>query len=601
MSWIQFARIEMLFLIWAVPLFLLVYVYGMKKRRRVLSKFSDARGLKSTVPDMGNTRRKIKAGLVLAVLVLVAVALTGPRHGYHWQEVERKGIDIIIALDCSKSMLAEDISPTRLDRAKREVYDLLTLLEGDRVGLAAFAGTAFLQCPLTLDYESFYLFMKTLTPEYLPIGGSDLVAAVTAARDGFDETESEKAMILITDGENTGSEDPVKAAEEAKEAGIKIFCIGVGSAEGVPVPDGEGGFRKDASGGIVLTKLDEDTLKKMAVVTGGTYVRSVAGDMDLDAIYTNEIRGKMESATLESGRKRVWEDRFQWVLALAVLLLAVEIFLPVRKKAAQIAVVCIVAFSLSGVPAYAGKMGDGLEAYENGDFEEALDLFIEAQLDDPDKPEISYNIGNAYYKKGDFESAADYFKDTLKTEDKTLRQKAYYNLGNSEFRKGNAEEAVKNYEEALLIDTGDDKARQNLEFVKKVIEQQKQQQQQQDGEKSEDGEEKEGEDGQEQRDGEQEKEDGQQQQQQQQSGQENGDEKDSQEEQSSGEEQESEEKQPEEGEEGEQQEAAQARESDEEKDDAEEKQADRMLRRLKDQPGKAMIPMYRERTVEKDW
>lgn len=476
----KFARIEMLFLIWVIPVLFLVCLYGMKKRGKILSHFSSAKGLKSVVQGASSGRRWLKAGLMLSALFFIALALTRPQYGYKWQEIERKGIDIIIALDCSRSMLAEDIRPTRLDRAKREVYDLLTMLRGDRAGLVAFAGTAFLQCPLTLDYDAFNLFLKALSPDFLPVGGTDITGAVTTAIAGFDEkTNSEKAVILITDGENTGEGDPLKAAENARNANIKLFCIGVGSEGGVPVPAKQGGFQKDKSGKIILTKLDEDTLKKMAVLTRGTYVRSVAGDMDLDAIYTKEIRGKMKSATLESGRKQIWEERYQWFLGLAILALIAELFLPSAKKTAS--VLGVLFLLVLNPAAHAGPMQDGLEAYEKGDYEKALKLFIDAQLEDPDNPRILYNVGNAYYKVGDFESANKNFEQALKAEDKTLRQKALYNLGNSNYKRGKFEDAIKNYEEVLKSDPNDEQTQQNIEFVRQVIAQKKEQEKQQQG------------------------------------------------------------------------------------------------------------------------
>lgn len=473
----KFARIEMLFLIWSVPLLFLIFMFGMKKRMKILKAFSSQKGLKSTVPDISTGRRWLKAGLMLACLCFICIAMSGPQYGYKWQETEQKGIDIIIALDCSKSMLANDISPTRLDRAKRKIYDLLTILEGDRAGLVAFAGTAFLQCPLTLDYEAFNIFLNTLTPDFLPVGGTDISGAVAAAVAGFDQkTNSEKAVILITDGENTGKEDPIEAAKKAMESDVKLFCIGVGSEGGVPVPDEKGGFKKDETGKIIVTRLDEETLKKMAVMTGGTYVRSVSGDMDLDVIYKKEIRGKMEQSTLASGRKQVWEDRYQWVLIFAVIALLAEIFLPSIKKTAPI---LILAFLLiSPYPVQAGPMQEGLEAYNKGEYETALKLFIDAQLDDPENPGILYNIGNTYYKMGNYESAAQNFKQALKTEDKNLKHKSLYNLGNTNFQNQEYEEAIKNYDEALKIAPDDIQAKENIEFVKKVMEQKKQEQKQ---------------------------------------------------------------------------------------------------------------------------
>jgi len=613
----NFARIEMLFLIWAVPLLLLVFVYGMKRRKKILSRFASERGLKAIAPTASSARRKIKAGLMLSVLFFLSLALSGPRYGYNWVEIERKGIDIILALDCSKSMLASDIKPSRLDRAKREVYDLLTMLKGDRVGLVAFAGTAFLQCPLTLDYEAFNLFLNVLSPDFLPIGGTDITEAINVSVEGFDKkSNTEKAVILITDGENTGEGVPIKAAEKAKESGVKLFCIGVGSQDGVPVPEEQGGFKKDASGKIILTKLDEETLKKMAVMTGGTYVRSVAGDMDLDVIYTKEIRGKMEASELESDRKQIWEDRYQWFLALAILALTAELFLPSTKKVlSAIVLLCLI---VSSTPAaHANPLKQGLEAYNKGDYEKSLKLFIDAQLENPDKSEVLYNVGNAYYKTGDFDSAASNFKEAMKTEDNRLKQKAIYNLGNANYRKEKFEDAVKNYEEAVKLDPNDLQAKQNLEFVKKVMELKKQQQEQ----KQQEGDKQKEENSEEKKDAEAQKNEGE-------KNPENPEQAEGDNEKSAGDKSEEEktapnygnekadenqaagakpeEKPAEENKDDEQKAAAaKAAPSDESKDSSkysdDKKQAERMLNRLNDQPGKAMIPFYRKQHVEKDW
>ncbi|OQX24951.1 MAG: hypothetical protein BWK80_18190 [Desulfobacteraceae bacterium IS3] len=609
----NFARIEMLFLIWAVPLLLLVFVYGMKRRKKILSHFVSSQGLKSIVPAASSARRKIKAGLMLSVLFFLALALSSPRYGYNWVEIERRGVDIILALDCSKSMLASDIKPSRLDRAKREVYDLLAMLKGDRVGLVAFAGTAFLQCPLTLDYEAFNLFLNVLSPDFLPIGGTDITEAINVSVEGFDKkSNTEKAVILITDGENTGEGVPIKAAEKAKESGVKLFCIGVGSQDGVPVPEEQGGFKKDASGKIILTKLDEEALKKMAVMTGGTYVRSVAGDMDLDVIYTKEIRGKMEASELESDRKQIWEDRYQWFLALAILALTAELFLPSTKK--MLSAIVLSCLIVSSTPAaHANPLKQGLEAYNKGDYEKSLKLFIDAQLENPDQPEILYNVGNAYYKTGDFDAAASNFKEAMKTEDNRLKQKAIYNLGNANYRKEKFEDAVKNYEEAVKLDPNDLQAKQNLEFVKKVMELKKQQQEQ----KQQEGDKQKEENSEEKKDAEAQKNEGE-------KNPENPEQAEGDNEKSAGDKSEEEKTAPNYGnEKADENEAAGAKPAEENKDDEQKaaaakvapsdeskdsskdsddkKQAERMLNRLNDQPGKAMIPFYRKQHVEKDW
>ncbi len=472
----SFFRIEMLFFIWSVPLLVLMIIYGMRRRLEILRLYASDHGLSVITPETADGRRWVKGALLAAALLFTVVALAGPKYGYRWQDIHQRGVDIIVALDCSRSMTAADIPPTRLERAKREVFDLLTMLQGDRVGLVAFAGTAFLQCPLTLDYDAFNLFLGALSPDYLPVGGTDITGALETAMNGFDaNSATDKAIILITDGENTGSGNPVKAAEILKEKKIKLFCIGVGGSDGVPIPEANGGFKKDRSGQIVLSRLDEHTLKQMAVVTGATYVRSVAGDMDLDAIYNDEIRRTMDAETLTSGRKQVWEDRFQWPLTLAFVCLVAELMLPVTRKTAISALLAALLI-LPGAPAQANDTSEGIKSYQAGDFEKALKHFTDAQLEAPEKPEALYNVADAYYKNGNFDAAVDHYAKALETDNKGLKQKALYNLGNAEFRRGNAKAAIGHYEAALAIDPDDRATKENLEFVKKALEQQKQQQ-----------------------------------------------------------------------------------------------------------------------------
>ncbi|MEJ2041354.1 MAG: VWA domain-containing protein, partial [Desulfosarcinaceae bacterium] len=475
----KFAHIQMLLLIWSVPLLARVYFYGFRRRRRILAAWARARTLGSLIPEALGRVRRLRAVLVLLAVLFTALAAAGPQVGYRWQEVRQRGVDLIIALDCSRSMLAADIQPTRLERAKREIYDLLNMLEGDRVGLVAFSGTAFLQCPLTVDYQAFNLFLQVLTPDYLPVGGTDLAAALHTAQGAFDpQSESDKAVILITDGENTGPDDPLQAAREAHKAGIKLFCIGVGSNDGVPVPAAEGGFKKDAAGKIILSHLDEPLLTRMALATGGGYVRSVAGDMDLDTIYRDQIHGHMKAATLQSGRKQVWSDRFQWPLALAVLFLFIVRWMPLVKKSLFILLLPL-ALAAALAPLHAGPLHEGYQAYQKGEYPQALRKFIDGQLKDPDNPDILYNIGNAYYKNGNYEAAAENYSQALSKAPPDLKARLLYNLGNSAYRQGNLKDAAKNYEAALKLAPDDSQAKENLAFVKQQMQQQKQQQEKQ--------------------------------------------------------------------------------------------------------------------------
>jgi Ca-activated chloride channel family protein len=615
----KFVRVEMFFLVWLLPVLALAYMYGGRRRRAILNAFASVRAMTSLAPSGLVGRRRLRAALVLAAALLLVTALAGPQYGFQWQQIERRGVDIIIALDCSRSMLAGDIQPTRLDRAKREIFDLLGMLQGDRIGLVAFSGTAFLQCPLTLDYQAFNLFLDVLTPDYLPVGGTDLAAAVETAAAGFDAAgRAEKAIILITDGEQTGSGDALAAAEASGKAGIKLFCIGVGSEQGVPIPESGGGFTKDTGGRIVLSRLDEPLLTRMALVTGGSYVRSVAGDMDLDAIYHQQIRATMETATLESGRKQVWADRFQWPLALAVALLIAALGIPSVKAAVKVLpVLAILAMVLSPLPASAGPAGDGYKSYQKGDYENALKNFIDGQLADPDNPELMYNIGNAYYQTGDFEAARDNYKQALKAAGPALKQKLHYNLGNTAYRRGDLKEAVNQYEAALNLAPDDLQAKENLAFVKERQQQkQEQQQQQANGDDARQQDQSQSSNGDAQS-GEKQEEQKQSRSQQQDRGEQN------QAQQGQGPQHQNQEQNREQG--GEQSAPHYGSEMNADQDHsqgqstAEENQprpaqgqalpgesmppaaADRMLNRLRDQPGRAMMPGYRKRQVEKDW
>lgn len=487
----RFVSSQLLFLIWLLPLLGLVVAHGLRRRRRILSAYATAHALAAIAPESCRNRYAIKAALVVGAMLLGIFALSGPQYGFRWQEMHRRGVDLVIAIDCSKSMMAADIPPSRLERAKREIVDLLNMMTGDRVGLVAFAGTAFVQCPLTLDYQSFHLFLSNLSPDVLPVGGTDLSEAVKVALSAFgSEMNSDKAVILITDGESTGP-DPMEAAEKAHKAGVRLFCIGVGKPEGAPIPQ-SGGFQKDPAGRIFMSRLDETTLKKMAALTDGSYVRSVAGDMDLELIYRDRIQGKMKAAELEGGRRKVWDNRYQWALLPAVVLLIWEMLIPAHgRRRTAVIFLLTAACLLIGPRAEAGwinpSLHAGISAYENGDYQAALKSFIDAQLKDPDRPEIDFNIGNACYRLKDYASAARNFEQAARAGNPQLKQKALYNMGNALFRAGSLKEAVDRFQQAVDLDPEDQDARKNLEFARKALQAQKDSPNQTQSGKKEDG------------------------------------------------------------------------------------------------------------------
>lgn len=329
----RFGSLNYLFLLWIIPVLIVFYLYAFRKRDKLLTLFCGNKLVGKLVPYFKRGRRGVKASLILLGITFGIVALTQPQWGFHWEEIKRVGVDIIVAIDVSESMLAADVKPNRLERAKREVYDLIEMLEGDRIGLIAFAGTSFVQCPLTLDYGACKMFLDYIDTDLIPVPGTALADVIRTAIKSFSQRERKsKALILITDGEDHEGE-PLDAAKEAKKEGIKIFPIGVGQEGGAPIPlkDGSGGFKKDRQGDMIITHLDETTLQKIALETGGSYVRSVTGDMDLDKIYKEGIKQHLEEKQLKSTRQRRWEQRFQWFIFCALFFICIEFFIIERK------------------------------------------------------------------------------------------------------------------------------------------------------------------------------------------------------------------------------------------------------------------------------
>lgn len=320
-----FAHAWILHFLWMVPVVGLVLYLAERKRHKDLSAFADAALLPRLVPASGGMRF-VKGLLKLWALACLILALAGPRWGSHYEEIQQKGVDILVLLDVSRSMLVSDLKPNRLEWARRKISDLLQVVQGDRVGFVAFSGAAFLLCPLTLDYGAIRMFLDQAGPDLIPVPGTDLGRAIETGLKGFDQTaETDRVMLLITDGEDH-EQRGLRAAREAAEKGVRIFIIGIGDPKGGPVPlnDEKGGFRKDEKGDLIFSRLDEQGLMEMARMTGGRYVRSMTGDMDLDLIYFDGIRPMTTPGEVQSGKIRVYEERFYLFVLAAVLTLLAE-------------------------------------------------------------------------------------------------------------------------------------------------------------------------------------------------------------------------------------------------------------------------------------
>jgi Ca-activated chloride channel family protein len=318
-----------------VPLLALFFAWALRERERALTAFVEAALLPTVVPDLDRRRRRVRAGVAIAVAGAMAIALGGPMWGFHWEEVRREGIDLVVAIDTSKSMLATDVAPNRLARAKLAVQDLLAQLAGDRIGLVAFAGTAFVQCPLTLDRNAFQESLEAVEVGLIPRGGTNLTTALDTALEAFEGHQGKhQALVLITDGEDhEGTLD--EAIKRAAERGVKVYTVGIGTAEGEIIPVEGGGFLKDRKGQVVKSRLGEETLKKIAVDTGGVYLHAAGADLGLADLYRDHI-ATMEKRELASTLERRYEHRFQIPLALALVLLVIEAVLGERRVPAGV-------------------------------------------------------------------------------------------------------------------------------------------------------------------------------------------------------------------------------------------------------------------------
>ena len=331
---IRFANIQFLHLLWLIPLLIAFYIFVFRSKEKALKKFGNLELLKKLTQNTSRSRQITKIISILASLLFMIYAAAQPQIGTKLEEVKREGIDVLVAMDVSVSMLAQDIPPSRLEKAKHEVESFIDRLRGDRIGLIAFAGDAFVQCPLTLDYGAAKIFLDIMDPSLIPTPGTAIGKAISKAIETFDQKERKhKVLVLITDGEDHQG-DVISFAEEAERQGIIIYSVGIGSAKGEPIPVESGqssgkSFKKDKKGEVVITKLDELSLEKIALQTGGKYYRASSGEEELEKIY-DEIM-KMEKKELGSLQFSQFEDRFQYLVVFALLLLALEIFLPERK------------------------------------------------------------------------------------------------------------------------------------------------------------------------------------------------------------------------------------------------------------------------------
>ncbi len=330
---IRFEYIEFLYALLLLPVFMGLHLFVKYWRKNAIQKLGEAHLISKLMPKISSNRPLVKLVIWMLAYVCLVIAIANPQIGSKIEKAKRKGIDLIIALDVSNSMLAQDIKPSRLLASKQAISKLIDKLKGDRIGIIVFAGHAYTQLPITTDYAAAKMFLNTITPDMLPVQGTAIGEAVNLAVKSFGESKHNKAIVVITDGENHEG-DALKNVEAAVKEGIKVYTIGMGLAEGAPIPIMKNGkltgYKKDKSGSIITTKLNVVMLEKIAAIGEGKYIGATNTQVGVNKIY--EELDKLEESEFESKTFSDYEDRFQYFLALAVLLLIFEFIIVDRKS-----------------------------------------------------------------------------------------------------------------------------------------------------------------------------------------------------------------------------------------------------------------------------
>ena len=499
---------ELLFLILLIPAMVFFLYYSWKRRSKALGLLCRPDKIQSLFPGASSAKTIIRYSLLCLAVMMFVTSLISPRWGYDWKEIETKGTNIIIALDVSTSMLAEDISPNRLARAKYEIDKLLQKLTGDRVGLIIFAGDAFLQSPLTHDYMMVRDWVAGISTDSVETPGTSIKSAVEVATKAFQHIKSEsKALIIMSDGEEH-DEETLALVSKAHAEGINIYTIGIGTAKGAPIQLPQG-LVHDTDGSIVISKLDDSFLKKIAETGGGHYVRSSSGDFHLDQLYYDHIKADLGTEVVKSGRTQQWYETYQLFMSIGLIALLLEILLSIdmgvydrlrlwfiskkgnifsssrletrslkNKKRSTVSAPLILLLAVSCQMLTASAQANIFDPrlwiadskLQSEKYGEARSDYLKLQVNEPHNSRLNYNLGVANYREGAYEQAVSSFgRAAQEASSSRLKEKALYDLGNAYFKLEEYKEAIASYEDALKIDPNDEDAKYNLELAKKKL------------------------------------------------------------------------------------------------------------------------------------
>ena len=500
----RFADPIYLYLLAVIPVLAIIRFLTYRNQKKRLRKFGDPKLLRELMPDVSRFRPAVKFWILQGALALLIVMLARPQFGTKINNEQRVGIETIIAMDISNSMMAEDITPSRLDRSKMMVENLVDHFTNDKIGLIVFAGDAFVQLPITSDYVSAKMFLSSIDPSMMATQGTDIARAIEMATHSFTQEEGiGKAIIVITDGEDHEG-GALEAAKAAKDAGMRVYVLGVGSTKGSPIPiPGTGDYMKDNTGNTVMSALNEDMCRQVAQAGGGAYIHVENNSAAQDQLDTelDKLAKKETTSTVYSE----FDEQFQAVAILALLLLILEICIfdrrnPLikrlslfgsKKKAAATMLLLMVAATASAQQADRQYIREGNKQFRLGQYDKAEVSYRKAVEKNPKNPQAAYNLGNALMAQKKDSAAVQQFEQSTRIETNPLRKAAaYHNMGVICQTHKMYGEAIEAYKNALRNNPNDDETRYNLvlckHLKKKQDEKQKQNQQNKDDQNKKD-------------------------------------------------------------------------------------------------------------------
>ena len=476
-----------LYLLAVIPVLALVRWLLERKQHKRLRKFGDPELLSQLMPDVSRWRPAAKFWILEAALALLIVMIARPQMGTRISHDKRTGIETIIAMDISNSMLAEDVAPSRLDRTKMMVENLVDNFTDDKIGLIVFAGDAFVQLPITSDYVSAKMFLSDIHPSLMATQGTDIATAINMATNSFTQQQGVgKAIIVVTDGEDHEG-GALEAAKDAKKKGMRVYVLGVGSPNGAPIPLGNGNYMKDRTGNTVMTKLNEEMCRQVAEAGGGAYIH-VDNNSNAQQQLDNEL-SKLTKKEMQSTIYSDYDEQFQAFGIIALILLIIEICILDRKnllarrinifgRRQRTATVLLLLFAATAVVAQTDRqyVTSGNKLFRNGQFDQAEVAYRKAIEKNPRNPQAHYNLGNALMaQKKDSAAVQSLQKSTELETSKIRKAMAFHNMGVVCQQHKMYGEAIEAYKSALRLNPKDDATRYNLELCKR---QQKNQQNQ---------------------------------------------------------------------------------------------------------------------------